>query len=58
MKKIRTFKCDTCESVFERMVRDEVLVVTCSCSEKAEAKRQLSSPKCFSNTVGKSPSAN
>jgi hypothetical protein len=58
MKKLRTFKCDTCQETLERMVYDEVLVVTCSCSEKAKANRCLSSPKCFSNTTGKSPSLN
>ena len=57
MKKLRNFKCDTCLEVFERMVFDEVKVVTCSCSGKAKANRCLSSPRCFSNTTGRSPSA-
>ena len=56
MKKIRRFRCEECDGVLERIVSDCVMVVTCSCSEKAKANRCLSSPKCFSNTTGKSPS--
>ena len=55
MKKIRAFKCAECEALIERMVEDHVMVINCNC--KGLASRQLSSPKCFSNTTGKSPSA-
>lgn len=55
MKKIRTFKCQDCETQFERMVQDSVTVVKCVC--KGEAKRMLSAPRCFNNTTGRSPSS-
>ena len=54
MKKLRYFKCASTQSVFERFVSDNTESVDCEC--KAKAVRQLSSPRCFSNTVGKSPS--
>lgn len=55
MKKIRSFKCQDCETQFERMVQDSVTVVKCEC--KGEARRMLSAPRCFNNTTGRSPSA-
>jgi len=55
MKKIRNFKCAECKEVTERMVEDDVMVINCIC--EGFASRLLSSPKCFSNTVGRSPSA-
>lgn len=55
MKKIRSFKCESCELEFERMVTDQTKKVKCHCEGKAT--RQLSAPRYFSNTVGKSPSA-
>jgi len=54
MKKIRRFKCGSCLREYERLVRDDVMTVTCEC--KGKAVRQLSNPKYFQNTVGKSPS--
>ncbi len=42
MKKIRSFKCQDCETQFERMVEDSVTIVKCEC--KGEAKRMLSAP--------------
>ncbi len=54
MKKIRNFKCSECKKAFESMVKDEVLITYCDCGGLAN--RKLSAPKCFSNTVGKSPS--
>ena len=56
MRKFRDFKCDTCEHVFERMIEDDQHCIDCvKCG--LEAYRQLSAPKCFQNTTGKSPSA-
>ena len=58
MKKYRNFKCAECKDIIERLVNDEVLVVNCTC--KGLASRQLSAPRCFSNSAtceGKSPSA-
>ncbi len=52
MKKIRNFYCDHC-GTFERFVEDEERVVNCNCGRKSA--RQLSAPKCFQNTTGKSP---
>ena len=53
MKKIRNFKCSECNTSFERMVVDSITLVQCEC--KGEAKRQLSAPKYFGATTGKSP---
>jgi hypothetical protein len=58
MKKLRNFKCTKCSQVFERLTNDDVKIVNCTCEPKAEANRCLSSPKCFQNTTGRSPSAN
>lgn len=55
MKKIRYFKCSECSEIIERLVDDIVGAVDCTCGGMAI--RQLSSPKCFQNTTGKSPSA-
>lgn len=55
MRKIRNFKCDKCQSHFEKLVEDESKIVACPC--KGWAKRQLSAPRCFGNTTGKSPSS-
>ena len=55
MKKYRNFKGAECKTITERMVEDHVMVINCNC--KGLASRLLSSPKCFSNTVGRSPSA-
>ena len=54
MKKYRNFKCAECKDIIERLVNDEVLVVNCTC--KGLASRQLSAPRCFQNTTGRSPS--
>ncbi len=56
MKKIRNFKCAECKHVFERMVNDDKLIINCECGGLAN--RVISAPRCFSNTVGRSPSAN
>jgi len=55
MKKIRNFKCGSCQAHYERLEDDEVRVIDCKCGAKAT--RLLSAPKCFQNTTGKSPSA-
>ncbi len=54
MKKLRRFKCGTCHRQYERLAKDDVTSITCECGAKAA--RMLAAPKCFSNTVGKSPS--
>jgi hypothetical protein len=55
MKKLRYFKCSETKEQFERFVEDNELVVECKCSGLAN--RQLSAPKHFGNTTGRSPSA-
>ena len=55
MKKIRDFKCDKCAHRFESFVEDDTSWLECiNCG--GESFRCLSSPKCFQNTTGKSPS--
>ena len=54
MKKLRYFKCGSCQRQYERFVEDDVKTIECEC--KAKALRLLSAPKYFSNTVGRSPS--
>ena len=56
MRKIRNFKCSECNTRFERMVQDDVLIVNCECG--SEAKRQLSAPRYFGATTGRSSSLN
>ena len=53
MKKIRFFKCGSCDEVHEKLIEDNEKTIVCDC--KAIATRLLSAPRCFSNTVGKSP---
>lgn len=56
MRKIRTFKCTECGNAEDRFVSDDVEIVDCNeCGDRAEI--QLSSPKYFGNSVGRSPSA-
>ena len=56
MQKLRDFKCDTCNHVFELFAHDSELLKAClKCN--GESYRQLSAPKCFQNTTGRSPSA-
>ena len=55
MKKFRNFKCVETGEVFERLVQDDITIVMCKC--KGLANRTLSAPRCFQNTVGKSPGA-
>jgi hypothetical protein len=54
MKKLRDFNCSNC-GVFEKFVPDTKLVVLCKCGDQAH--RLVSAPRCFQNTVGKSPSS-
>ena len=54
MKKLRQFMCYSSNKIIERLVRDDQLNTKCKCGSMAI--KQLSAPKCFSNTVGKSPS--
>jgi len=54
MKKLRQFMCASSQQIIERLVRDDRLNAKCDCGSMAL--KQLSAPRCFSNTVGKSPS--
>ena len=55
MKKLRYFKCSETKVVFERLVEDDTKIVDCICG--GIAGRQLSAPRSFGNTTGKSPSS-
>lgn len=55
MKKLRNFKCGTCQREYEKLVKDDVTSVECECGSKAS--RTISAPRCFGNTTGKSPSS-
>jgi hypothetical protein len=57
MKKLRNFRCSTCDKTFERMVEDAVNVVMCPCDDKSEATKCISAPGYFSNSTGRSPAA-
>lgn len=54
MRKLRNFKCQKSNVLFERFVNDDIDKLLCKCG--VIASRTLSAPKCFSNTTGKSPS--
>jgi len=54
MKKLRNFKCKSCHKIYEKLIDDDVLVITCECGNQAN--RMLSAPRHFGNTCGKSPS--
>jgi DNA-directed RNA polymerase subunit RPC12/RpoP len=56
MKKIRWFKCGSCQAEYEQIVKDDVKVIDCTCGAKAV--RQIAAPRCFGNTTGKSPASN
>jgi len=55
MRKLNDFKCKTTGQTFERFVNDNTNSLKCLCG--ADAIKQVSAPKCFSNTVGRSPSS-
>lgn len=55
MKKFRAFQCESGE-VIEKYVHDHVSTLTCACGKSM--KRIVSAPRYFSNTTGRSPSAN
>jgi len=54
MKKLRNFKCSETNNVFERLAKDEQLIVECKCGGLAN--RTLSAPRVLGNTTGRSPS--
>ena len=54
MLKMRNFKCAETGEVFERLVKDEQLIVECKCGGLSN--RQVSSGKVIGNTTGRSPS--
>ena len=53
MKKLRAFKCKLCNKDEEQLVNDNDIVKCSDCGEQCV--KMISSPKCFSNTVGRSP---
>jgi hypothetical protein len=53
---LRNFKCSETKEQFERFAQDDERVVECKCGGLAS--RQLSAPRHFGNTTGRSPSAN
>lgn len=55
MKKLRNFKCGTCRKEYEQFVEDAVDTFPCQCGK--DAVKQISSPKYFGNSTGKSPAA-
>ena len=54
MKKLRQFKCGSCQRRYEKLVNDETKSIGCECGSVAA--RALSMPRHFGNTCGKSPS--
>jgi|GEM_PF-2932371 len=54
MKKLRFFKCSD-DHYTEKLVVDEVKSIECHCGKFAP--RQLSAPRHFGNSTGKSPSS-
>jgi len=52
MKKYRFFKCQ-CGNVDEKYIDDNVSVINCKCG--GVMKRQISAPRYFGNSTGKSP---
>jgi hypothetical protein len=54
MRKMRNFKCAETSKVFERLAKDDQLIVECKCGGLAN--RQVSSGKVIGNTTGRSPS--
>lgn len=48
------FKCGSCQRRYNKRVDSDTKVIDCECGGKAL--KQLSAPKYFSNTVGRSPS--
>ena len=56
MRKIRLFYCETCGTKDDRFVDDETTEVICTKCE-SPAQLQLSTPKYFGNSTGRSPSA-
>lgn len=56
MKIMATFKCSKCKSSEELRVDSDTEVIDCNeCG--GESVRQLSAPKYFGNSTGRSPSA-
>ena len=57
MKKPRNFLCSECNEVFERWVEDDVKVVEHDYPCCGLSIKQISAPKYFSNSTGRSPAA-
>jgi len=54
MKKLRSFKCNTCKETQERFVEDGTTMINCECGKQAV--RMISAPRVLGNTTGASPS--
>ncbi len=54
MKQVNYFKCSSCNKVTDELIESSVKSIPCKCG--GDMIKQLSAPKCFSNTTGKSPS--
>lgn len=57
MKQINYFKCSSCSKVTDELVEGSVKSIPCKCG--GDMIKQLSAPKCFSNSAtceGRSPS--
>lgn len=53
MKKIRRFKCGSCQKEYELLVKDDITFTKCKCGSKAA--KMLAAPKYFQNTTGRAP---
>ncbi len=54
MKKLRNFKCQSCNKTSERIVPDEIKTIDCECG--GNAIRAFSAPKLSNNSCGKNAS--
>ena len=55
MKIMATFKCTKCDEIKTIRIDNTVESIVCKCG--SDSIRQLSAPKYFGNSVGRSPSA-
>jgi len=54
MKKLKKFRCGSCQRQYEELVNDDVKVIDCIC--KAKAVLMLSAPRFIGNSCGKNAS--
>jgi len=55
MKILLNFKCASCQRRYQPLVERDTKEIDCECGSKAT--KQLSAPRSFGNTTGKSPSS-